>query len=1553
MGEPSNAELMQSMLAMIAQQQDMMRKMAEATTLKDLRLDAVKAPRYSGQMQESFALFKEQVQQYFEVRRVEWKSATMAATIIPTIGSMLTGTAADWYVWSRSRINTVDELFFHIEQEFVPADLQIRLRDQLRNLNQAQCRDLGDFVNRFRQLMIQVRNMSDVDSVFYFTQGLKHQTRAEVEYRRCSSLSQAINVAYDFERSHFGVGSSRRTQQFRRPERTTHQRFDDPQPEPMEIDNVQVVSREECFQRNLCFYCKKPGHRLAECPTRPRTRSVSRPRARVSMIEDVQDTAESSDEAIVFDQFTVNTLQNNGVNYRPHLLRKTGSIDGVPVLILLDCGASTNVIRPGLATKVLRSQRGQLKRFDGSLTPPADLATVEATVRTNEGEFSNMIFTETHLDAEQDVIFGLPWFQEYAPQINWTSGQLLLPNQPHISDMDSTERTELTPDSTISRSGGQLHRSYVRRSDYAELFVVKIASNLVDDNVPDWLCDLIQEYTDIFPAKLPDGLPPPRAVQFDVEMKPDAIPSSRAPFRLSKTEQEALNSFVADNLKKGWVEVSNSPWVSNIFGIPKKDHVTGQAPTRGEWLRSGNSLQPIRWVIDYRYVNSQTKIPKIPLPHIEELFDRMAGCAVFTVIDLAQGYHQMLVNTSSRQYTAFRTHKETYQWCVAPMGLAGMPGVWSRLMRELFDKFDFAVVYLDDICIFSKTNADHKIHLRQVFQVLRREQLYAHRGKCSFGRDSVQFLGHTVSRDGLSVDQRKTSAIATMAHPTSRKELLSFLGLAGYYRRFICDFAKMALPLSKLVKKDVPWAWSEDQDEAFQSLKVALQQAPVLQLPDFSIPFIVTTDASGLCMGGVLSQLTGGEDHPIAFFSKKFGVHEQGWPAHEQELLAIKTALAKWRHYLHGRSFDVYTDNNACRWMLHHPNVTPKMARMLTFFSQFNFTLHHVKGTSNMVADALSRPSVTRPALTSSESIVPHVHDCGSLCAHRDAHLRRHRIHLAVLCMLPSLDKDLLLDVQDFEGVERVHQVGVPQKHQRKIHEEVQHIEFIISSIHLSSASKKAFIQGYNKDHEFTEALSTNHDKYVLDDGLLYLRTNHAVKRLCVPADDRLITSIIREHHDGNTAAHPGVRRTQLKVAQWYFWPRLEMDVREYVQSCGTCTRWKTSTLKKNGKLMPIPVPEECWEVVSMDFVTGLPVSRGFDAIMTVVDKLSKRPRYAPTHTNTDAPKVANLFFDVVVRHHGLPKVIISDRDPKFTSNFWKSLMTIMGTKLSMTTAHRAQADGQTERQNLILEDALRCMVSYHGDDWATHLGTIEFAHATLVSKSTQLSPFEIDTGRQVSNAIAGSFSVTGKQLPVAEYAKKFADRRQKIIKLAQTNLAKAQEKQKNYYDKKRSNVTFTTGDMVMLDAKHLKLRHHNMGTGTSKTKLLAKKIGPFKIETMINSNVARLVLPRSLRKLHPSFNIDLLSHFVPNPTRFSGRPIPKAVPVILDEETGSELHIVEALVKKRVYNKKNEWLVRWHGLPVHECTWEKEQNIRHVAHWQDLVQDFKIRQREMLSGRM
>jgi hypothetical protein len=325
------------------------------------------------------------------------------------------------------------------------------------------------------------------------------------------------------------------------------------------------------------------------------------------------------------------------------------------------------------------------------------------------------------------------------------------------------------------------------------MYHVKITAADEPLESPPEIGELLREFKDVFPDVLPSGLPPERSVEFELNMKPDARPSSRAPFRQSKAEQEALQAFVNELLGKQWIELSDSPWVSNVFGVPKRDPTTGERQSRADWIRNGGQHGLIRWVVDYRYLNSQTLVPKIPLPNTEELFDLMATAVIFSVIDLAQGYHQMRVKPSSRPYTAFRTATETYHWCVAPMGVGGTQGVWSRLMRVLFGKYDFVVVYLDDICVFSRSMEEHKQHLRVVFEVLRTEKLYA--------RESVDFLVHTISKDGLHVNKKKTTAIEQWPAPTTVKELQGFLGLAGYYRRFIHRFAGIVLPLSDLVKK--------------------------------------------------------------------------------------------------------------------------------------------------------------------------------------------------------------------------------------------------------------------------------------------------------------------------------------------------------------------------------------------------------------------------------------------------------------------------------------------------------------------------------------------------------------------------------------------------------------------------------------------------------------------------------------------------------------------------------------------------------------------------------
>lgn len=407
------------------------------------------------------------------------------------------------------------------------------------------------------------------------------------------------------------------------------------------------------------------------------------------------------------------------------------------------------------------------------------------------------------------------------------------------------------------------------------------------------------------------------------------------------------------------------------------------------------------------------------------------------------------------------------------------------------------------------------------------------------------------------------------------------------------------------------------------------------------------------------------------------------------------------------------------------------------------------------------------------------------------------------------------------------------------------------------------------------------------------------------------------------------------------------MDVKEYVQSCSTCVRFKSSSLRKNGLLMPLPVPNECWEIVGMDFVTGLPVSKGYDAILVVVDLLSKRPKYVPTHTTATAPDTAVLFFDTVVRNHGLPQGIVSDRDPKFTSSMWTALMRIMGVKLRMTTSYRAQADGQVERQNRVLEDALRCMVSLHGTDWVDVLGTVEFAHSTLVSSSTKMSPFEIDTGRVARMPIGAATTRN-------DYAKNFAENRRRVVAQAQQNLLEAQDRQRAQYNKKRANTAFAAGDFVYLATKNLPLEHATTGTNIQKDKFAPKFIGPFKIIKMINDNAAQLSLPSSMSRLHDTFNVDVLRHHVESPTRFVDRPLPKVATIdFLPGDPNDEMHVIEALVKKRQRNRRTEYLVKWQNLDSSENTWEREQDIKHVWHWSSLVRALRESQRQHRRGRM
>ncbi|CAL1401302.1 unnamed protein product [Linum trigynum] len=380
----------------------------------------------------------------------------------------------------------------------------------------------------------------------------------------------------------------------------------------------------------------------------------------------------------------------------------------------------------------------------------------------------------------------------------------------------------------------------------------------------------------------------------------------------------------------------------------------------------------LRMCIDYRAINKLAVKNKWPIPNIADLFDQLGEAMWFTKLDLRSGYYQVRIAEGDEPKTACVTRYGSYEFLVMPFGLTNAPTTFCTLMNQVCEPFldQFVVVYLDDIVVYSKTLDEHAEHLRQVFQVLRDNELYVKREKCLFEATEVPFLGHIIGGGNLKMDGAKVQAIQEWEPPTKVPELRLFLVLANYYRRFIKGYSNIASSLTDLLKKNKAWDWSERCQEAFEALKTAVMKEPVLVLPNPMLAYEVQTDASDFAIGGVLMQ----DGHPIAFEIRKLSETERRYTVQEKEMTAVVHCLRTWRHYLLGSNFVVKTDNVATSYFLTQKKLTPKQAKWQDFLAEFDFVLEYNPGKENFVADALSRKSaaasISQPMFPLKERIV-------------------------------------------------------------------------------------------------------------------------------------------------------------------------------------------------------------------------------------------------------------------------------------------------------------------------------------------------------------------------------------------------------------------------------------------------------------------------------------------------------------------------------------------------------------------------------------------------------
>jgi hypothetical protein len=717
-------------------------------------------------------------------------------------------------------------------------------------------------------------------------------------------------------------------------------------------------------------------------------------------------------------------------------------------------------------------------------------------------------------------------------------------------------------------------------------------------------------------------------------------------------------------------------------------------------------------------------------------------------------------------------------------------------------------------------------HLREVLLLLQKAKLFVKTSKCAFARDSLEYLGHIISADGVATDPKKTQAMVDWPLPNSVTKLRGFLGLTGYYRKFFRNYGVIARPLTNLLKKKA-FDWSDDATIAFQALKAAMISTPVLRLPDFSKQFVVETDAYDSGIGAVLMQ----DQHPIAFLSKPLSKQHLSLSIYDKEFLALLLAVERWRPYLQRAEFLIKTGHHSLCYLDDQQLQSQLQRKAMAKLMGLRFRIVYRKGAENLAADALSRVS-----------------------------------HLMAIQSRSVVQPAWLQEVIN------------------------------------------SYITDTDAQRRLTELSISSPDEhgYALQQGI-----NHFQGRVWVGSNSALKTKLITEFHSSAIGGHSGADATYQRIKRLFAWPGLKAQVSDFVRQCDICQHAKHSTTHPSGLLQPLPVPTGPWQDITMDFIEGLPLSEGYNSILVVVDRFTKFAHFLPLRHPFTAPSVARLFVDSIVKLHGMPRSIVSDRDHIFTSSFWKLLFQQLGTKLKFTTAYHPQTDGQSERVNQCVEMFLRCNVQEAPRQWRRMLPLAELWYNSCFHTAIGCSPFQALYGHEPN------FGAVPELEPDAiTPASGFLAERAVQLGIITRNLEAAQKRMKRYTDKKRTEKEFQVGDSVLL-----RLQPYAQQSVVNRPfpKISYKFFGPYPITERIGKVAYRLELPPT-SQIHNVFHISQLKEYRADYT-----------PVFADLPKLPQLDTIdtepETILDRRMMKKGNapviQVLIKWRNQPEDAATWE------------------------------
>lgn len=986
--------------------------------------------------------------------------------------------------------------------------------------------------------------------------------------------------------------------------------------------------------------------------------------------------------------------------------------------------------------------------------------------------------------------------------INITFNSIELPNKTVVGfaeklfyDQECSKSGQLEKESRVNCTNENIasNESVVAiKAETERILQLKTDINIdhLSDQDQNKLREFINSYNDVFFME-GDKL----GIHSDVVMEIDtgsAKPIRKPPYRLPYVHRKIVDDLIKDQLNKGVIRPSSSPWSSPIVIVLKK---------------SQNGEENYRFCCDFRAVNEVTKADSYPLPNINDTLDLLSGAKYFTTLDLYSAYYQIGLHEESIPKTAFCTPNGLWEYVKVPMGLKNSPSVWQRVIDNILTglRGEKVLVYIDDLIIWSSTVEDHLSKLKAVFDRLRKSNLKLKATKCQFLKQTLEYLGHTISPEGVSPTKRLVEAVVNYPAPQNSKQVRSFLGLSGYYRKFINNYASTAKCLTELTKKSVKFSWNSKHQEAFDSLKKSLTTYPILVYPDFNEKFILTSDASGTGLGAILSQIREGRERVIGYASRQLNKAESSMTTTEQEMLAVIFGLKFYNCYVHGQRILIRFDHRALQWLMNLPKPSCRQTRWALILAEMQYDVEHRSAARIQHVDALSRIKIN--AVTS-------------------------------------------LKEKEWEPINPLNNQEWEPIFDRNIIKNYQYLD----------DSLKTIIEKLQKN-------STCDPQYALDDEkLLYkIRTPPYQHKDRLVAPKIMHYKILRTYHDKPFSGHGGIQRTTDSISRDFYWEGMHEDIKQYVQACVSCSKRKFPPKGQRAPLQRFTPSLKPMELCSIDIVGPMkPTKRNNRYLLTFVDQFTKLPLMIPLHNQT-AHTVAKAFVEHVICNFGCPEKVLTDLGSNFTSKMFEECCKRLKIKHLTTTAYHPACNGAVERSHQTISNIISHYVN-NETNWDEVIPYVSFAMRTAASFTTGFTPFYLLHNFEARIPFDDILEpLRADENVESHYPSDMQAKLQTAFKIVRQNMLQSAIKNEIHYNKKSTPVSFEVGDLVYLLTPVVKgditRKHAQFYGGPHRIYEKTSEVN-FRIVDLYNTDKKQIVHANRLKLFHTfkfeDFNSDM-----------------------------------------------------------------------------------------------